>query len=108
MELLAEVAHIGLYSLYFRTLDGRYGMARLEGSTWRFVELEGRDVQVQLTDLFDSLRKNVREGWFGLPGGLRETVPGAYRLAVIAAVDTIAQERPELLGDRGPKLDGQV
>ena len=70
-ELLAEVAHIGLYSLYFRTLDGRYGMARLEGSTWRFVELEGRNVQVQLTDLFDSFRKNVREGWFGLPGGLR-------------------------------------
>src|SRR5262245_47258144 len=40
--------------------------------------------------------------------GLREAVPRADRLAVVAAVNPIADERPQLLGNRALVLDGEV
>src|SRR6185436_2793857 len=42
------------------------------------------------------------------PGRLREAVPGTDHLAVVAAVDAIADQRPQLLGNGALVLDGEV
>src|SRR5688572_26734236 len=39
---------------------------------------------------------------------LREAVPRAYELAVVAAVHAVADERAQLLGDRALVLDGEI
>src|SRR5207302_9319024 len=39
---------------------------------------------------------------------LREAVPRADKLAVVAAVDAVADQRPQLFGDRALMLDGEV
>lgn len=41
-------------------------------------------------------------------GKLRKAVPRADQLAVVAAVDAVAEQRAELLRDRAFQLDGQV
>ncbi len=41
-------------------------------------------------------------------GELRKAVPRADQLAVVAAVDAVAEQRPEFLRDRAFQLDGQV
>ncbi len=69
-EMLVEVAHVGLVSVYFVTADGRVGMARGTDGTWTWEVLTDRAAQAQVLELFDQLRKNVREGWFDLPGPL--------------------------------------
>jgi hypothetical protein len=60
----------GLVSVYFVTADGRVGMARGTDGTWTWEVLTDRAAQAQVLELFDQLRKNVREGWFDLPGPL--------------------------------------
>src|SRR5205823_12340295 len=42
------------------------------------------------------------------PGNPREPVPWADRLAIVAAVDPVADQRTQLLGNRALVLDGQV
>src|SRR6185503_4847749 len=43
-----------------------------------------------------------------LAGRLREAIPRAHQLAVVAAVDPVADERAQLLRDRALVLDRQV
>jgi len=69
-EMLVEVAHVGLVSVYFATADGRVGVAERAGTDWTWSVLADRVAQEHVTELFDQLRKNVREGWFDLPGAL--------------------------------------
>jgi len=74
-KVLADVARIGSMALYFSTQDGRYGRAERAGSGWRFVVVQdGADVE-RIKTLFDSLRKQIRQGFFELPlaanGGAR-------------------------------------
>src|SRR2546425_11621578 len=42
------------------------------------------------------------------PGNPREPVPWADRLAIVAAVDPVADQRAQLFGNRALVLDGQV
>jgi hypothetical protein len=67
VEQLVEVAHLGFVALYFKTGTGQFGVAEREGEAWRWRVLDDRAARTELDDLFGSLRKGVREGWFPLP-----------------------------------------
>jgi hypothetical protein len=44
----------------------------------------------------------------GFVGFLRELVPGAYQLAVVAAEDAVADQGPQFLVDRALVLNGEI
>ncbi|BCX82555.1 hypothetical protein MIT9_P2141 [Methylomarinovum caldicuralii] len=65
---LVDVAKLGMVMLYFQTPDGRYGLARRQqDGGWRFETLSGGDDQARIAKLMDSLRKQIRQGYFELP-----------------------------------------
>lgn len=66
-ERLVEVAHVGFVTMYFKTEDGGFGVAERASDGWTFRLIEERTARTQLDDLFSSLRRGVREGWFTLP-----------------------------------------
>ncbi len=63
-DQLSEVARLGMTALYFKTFDERYGMAVREGEGWRYLLFTNRESQTDTAALFDSLRRNMREGFF--------------------------------------------
>src|SRR5689334_427883 len=69
--------------------DRRASHARVE------IGLAPREELDELRPLEAVARREVR-----LAAGLREAVPRADRLAVVAAVDPVADQRPQLLRDR--------
>ncbi len=66
-RVLAEVAKLGTMALYFKTDDGRVGEAQRAGEGWRFTLTENEAAQAQVLALFDSLGKQIRQGYFELP-----------------------------------------
>jgi hypothetical protein len=66
-RVLADVAKLGTMALYFRTDDGRLGHAQRGVDEWRFVVLEDERARQQVAALFDSLGKQIRQGYFELP-----------------------------------------
>lgn len=66
-RVLAEVAKIGAMALYFRTPDGRYGQAVKSGDRWQFRLTDNAESSAQIAQLFDALRKQIRQGYFELP-----------------------------------------
>lgn len=70
-EQLAEVARLGMVLMYVRTFDDRFGYAYREGDAWAYQIAPTRDEQEQIAELFDSLRRNLREGFFDLPNPYR-------------------------------------
>ncbi|MFH1463770.1 MAG: DUF3450 family protein [Pseudomonadota bacterium] len=64
--VLAQVAHLGLVALFFRTDDGRFGRAVPADDGWRYEVLGGGAARA-LATLFDALDKGVRSGAFRLP-----------------------------------------
>lgn len=66
-EQLVDVARLGMVLLYFKTFDERYGVAVPLGNTWEFRLLTDREAQKPVAELFDALRKNLKEGYFLLP-----------------------------------------
>jgi septal ring factor EnvC (AmiA/AmiB activator) len=67
-SLLVEVAHLGLVAVYYRTPDDEFGQAVRTNGGWSWKPVTDRDGRRQLDDLFLSLRRGVKEGWFELPG----------------------------------------
>lgn len=65
-EVLVETARLGMIALYWRAPDGRVGRAR-SGDPWTFEVLPEAD-KPAVQDLFDAMSKQVRVGWFELPG----------------------------------------
>ncbi len=68
--VLADVAKLGSVALYFRTRDNRYGLARPAAGDWVWQVAEDADEQQQIEELFDALRKQIRQGFFTLPNAL--------------------------------------
>ena len=64
---LAEVARLGMVFLYFKTLDDKYGFVVRSPNGWRYTRSRTREEDRQIAFLFDSLRKNLREGYFTIP-----------------------------------------
>ncbi len=74
---LVEVAKLGTAMLYFKTRDERFGRARRAGDAWVY-EIESDAARArQIAELFDALRKQIRQGLFELPMSLSWTGGGA-------------------------------
>jgi hypothetical protein len=56
--------------LLFRTDDGRVGAARRTASGWTFEVAAAEADQQRIAALFDSLGKQIRQGYFELPAAL--------------------------------------
>ncbi|MDT8408920.1 MAG: DUF3450 family protein [Wenzhouxiangellaceae bacterium] len=68
-EVLADIAKIGAIAMYFQTRDGRLGHAVRNGDDWRFEVSQSAGDRQQIAALFDSLKKQIRTGYFELPNG---------------------------------------
>lgn len=66
-RVLADVAKLGSMNLYFRTRDGRFGMAQRQAQGWSFVVLTDAAAIARVREVFDALGKQIRQGWFELP-----------------------------------------
>ncbi|GAB6068499.1 hypothetical protein JCM13664_18190 [Methylothermus subterraneus] len=64
---LVEVAKLGMVLLFFQTPDGRYGLARRQGNDWEYVTVASKDDRQRIAALMESLRKQIRQGYFELP-----------------------------------------
>jgi vacuolar-type H+-ATPase subunit I/STV1 len=69
-NVLVDVAKLGNAMLYFRTRDLHYGRAVETPQGWRFELLDSATDQELVARLFDSLRKQIRQGYFQLPNAL--------------------------------------
>jgi len=69
-NVLVDVAKLGSVMMFFRTRDMDYGRAVYTSNGWRFELLESNSEQEQVARLFDSLRKQIRQGFFELPATL--------------------------------------
>lgn len=73
-NMLVDVAKLGSVMMFFRTRNLEYGRAVHTDAGWRFEMLERGAEQEQTALLFDSLRKQIRQGYFELPVSLPATV----------------------------------
>jgi len=69
-NMLVDIAKLGNSMMYFRTRDLNYGKAIQSGSGWRFELFESPADQERVARLYDSLRKQIRQGYFELPDAL--------------------------------------
>ncbi len=69
-NVLVDIAKLGSAMMYFRTRDLDYGRAVETPQGWRFEMLESPGEQEMVARLFDSLRKQIRQGFFELPDAL--------------------------------------
>lgn len=69
-HVLVDVAKLGNAIMYFRTRDLQYGRAVETEVGWRFELLASAADQERVARLFDSLRKQIRQGYFELPNAL--------------------------------------
>lgn len=76
-NMLVDVAKLGSVMMFFRTRDLAYGRAAHGDSGWRFEMLSTGTEQEQVAQLFDSLRKQIRQGYFELPVALPPAAPVA-------------------------------
>ena len=76
-NVLVDVAKLGSAMMFFRTRDLEYGRAVYTPKGWRFELLESNTDQEQVARLFDSLRKQIRQGYFELPASLPPHLEGS-------------------------------
>jgi hypothetical protein len=69
-NVLVDIAKLGNAMMYFRTRDLQYGRAVASPGGWSFELLESAADQERVARLFDSLRKQIRQGYFELPNAL--------------------------------------
>lgn len=69
-NMLVDIAKLGNAMMYFRTRELQYGRAVETAEGWRFELLESAADQERVARLFDSLRKQIRQGYFQLPNAL--------------------------------------
>jgi hypothetical protein len=69
-NVLVDVAKLGNSMMYFRTRALQYGRAVETPGGWQFELLESAGDQELVARLFDSLRKQIRQGYFRLPNAL--------------------------------------
>lgn len=69
-NVLVDIAKLGNAMMYFRTRDMNYGKAVQTASGWRFEVLDSATDQERVARLYDSLRKQIRQGYFELPDAL--------------------------------------
>ncbi|WP_080521698.1 DUF3450 family protein [Methyloprofundus sedimenti] len=71
-KVLADIAKLGTALMYFQTGDKRVGMAsRKSDGNWQYLETTNNQEIEQIAMLFDSLKKQIRQGYFELPNPLK-------------------------------------
>ncbi|MDT8438641.1 MAG: DUF3450 family protein [Wenzhouxiangellaceae bacterium] len=68
-RVLADIAKVGAVALYFQTRDGRSGYVTGGPGDWAFTVAESSAERDRIDTLFDSLKKQIRTGYFELPNG---------------------------------------
>ena len=71
-SVLADVGRIGTMMLFFRLSDGRMGKAERGPAGWTFVLSTDEAERQRIASLLDSLKKQIRQGWFELPNALAQ------------------------------------
>lgn len=66
-RVLADIAKLGAVAIYFQTRDGRSGFVARNGNDWQYRLAESSRDREQIAVLFDSLKKQIRTGFFELP-----------------------------------------
>lgn len=70
-KMLVDIAKLGTVFLFFQTRDNRVGMAKRDTDNgWKFETVDNTDHIERITKLFDSLKKQIRQGYFELPNPL--------------------------------------
>jgi len=67
-DVLVDVARLGMVAMYFRADDGRVGWAERKADQWVWVKEESATSKRQIELLFDAMSKQIRTGYFELPG----------------------------------------
>ncbi len=65
-QVLVDVAKLGTVLMYFKTRDDRYGQA-VNNNGWQYKLFEDENNSQAVAQLFDSLKKQIRQGYFTLP-----------------------------------------
>lgn len=72
-KVLADIAKLGSVFLFFQTRDSRSGVAqKSEFGQWVFKASDSNQEIEQIAVLFDSLKKQIRQGYFELPNPLKK------------------------------------
>ncbi len=72
-NVLVDIAKLGTVFLFFQTRDNRSGIARRSAEgTWKFEAVDNTSDAERIRNLFDSLKKQIRQGYFELPNPLRK------------------------------------
>lgn len=72
-RILVDIAKLGTVFLFFQTRDNQSGMARRAADGgWKFETVDNTGDAERIRNLFDSLRKQIRQGYFELPNPLRK------------------------------------
>ncbi|MDV6344653.1 DUF3450 domain-containing protein [Nitrosomonas sp. Is37] len=72
-KMLVDIAKLGTVYLFFQTRNNRAGMGRpSEDGGWKFEIVDNTDEIERIKILFDSLKKQIRQGYFELPNPLRK------------------------------------
>lgn len=64
---LAEVVKVGMLFLYFRTDQGDVGLAERDGENWRYRVFTQPTQQEKVLTLVESLKRQIRQGYFEIP-----------------------------------------
>lgn len=72
-KVLADIAKLGTVFMFFQTKDNQSGMARRSADGgWVFETARDSPDRERIRTLFDSLKKQIRQGYFELPNPLRK------------------------------------
>ncbi|MBV6449011.1 DUF3450 family protein [Nitrosomonas sp.] len=72
-KVLADIAKLGTVFMFFQTKDNQGGMARKSADgSWIFETVSDSTDRERIRTLFDSLKKQIRQGYFELPNPLRK------------------------------------
>lgn len=72
-KVLVDIAKLGTVFLFFQTRDSRVGMARPSvDSGWKFETVDSTNDIERIANLFNSLKKQIRQGYFEIPNPLRK------------------------------------
>ena len=72
-KVLVDIAKLGTVFLFFQTRDNRVGMAKRSADHgWKFETVASTNDIERITRLFDSLKKQIRQGYFELPNPMRK------------------------------------
>jgi hypothetical protein len=69
-ERLTEVVRLGMIMMFFKTTDNRTGFVSRSGDSWEYRVVEERRGREQIENLFESMKKQIRAGYFELPNAL--------------------------------------